>query len=83
MRIHAVLEVERRREVDIVEQREVAADWYRVVPAVVPVLDKVRVQQLVLLRVDAVRDVTRVRHRDLLVPTLVANGVLAFERIEA
>ena len=83
MRIHAVLEVERRREVDIVEQREVAADWYRVVPAVVPVFDKVRVQQLVLLRVDAVRDVTRVRHRDLLVPTLVANGVLAFERIEA
>ena len=83
MRIHAVLEVERRREVDIVEQREVAADWYRVVPTVVPVLDKVRVQQLVLLRVDAVRDVTRVRHRDLLVPTLVANGVLAFERIEA
>ena len=54
VRVHAVLEVERWRHVDIVEQGEVSTDWDRVVPSVAPVLYQVRLEELVLLGVDAV-----------------------------
>ena len=62
VRVHAVLEVERGRDVDIVEQCEVAANRNRVVPTVTPVLYEVRLEESVLLGVDAVRNLSGVRH---------------------
>ena len=82
-RIHTVSEVEGGRDVDIVEQRKVAADWYIVLHAVFPVLDKIGVHELVFLGVDRVAELSGIAHRDLLIPFLVAHLMLAAEGIEA
>ena len=81
--VHAVGEVERGIDVQIVEERERAADRYLVLHAVLPVLDEVGVQQLFLFRRDGVGEMTRVAHGNLLIPALLACHVLALERIEA
>ena len=81
--VHAVGEVERGIDVQIVEERERAADRYLVLHAVLPVLDEVGVQQLFFFRRDGVGEMTRVAHGDFLIPALLACHVLALERIEA
>ena len=83
MCVHAILEVERWRHVDIVEQGEVAADWNRVIPSVAPVLYQVRLEELVFFGVDTVGYLSGVRHRNLLIPTFIASCVLALEGIES
>ena len=40
-------------------------------------------EEAVFLRVYAVGDVSSIRHRNLLIPLLVAYGMLPLERIEA
>ena len=48
-----------------------------------PVACQIRMEHLVLLRVDLVLQVTRIAQRDLLVPTLGTHGLLTFEGVEA
>ena len=53
------------------------------VPTVAPVLYQVRLEESVLLGVDAVGYLSGVRHGNLLIPAFVAHNVLALERIES
>ena len=80
---HDVGKVETGRQRQVVEEGEVGLDGYLVVHTVRPVARHVRVEHLVLLRADLVLQVTRIAHRDLLVPALRTNGLLTFEGVEA
>ena len=51
--------------------------------AVAPVLDEVRLEDLVFLRGDGVGHLSRVGHGDFLVPAFLAHLALAAEGIEA
>ena len=81
--VHAVGEVERGVDVQVVEQRERAADGDLVLHSVAPVLDEVRLEQLVFLRGDGVGEMSRVTHRNFLVPPFFSHHFLAFEGVEA
>ena len=80
---HDVGKVETGRQRQVVEEGKVGLDGYLVVHTVRPVARHVRVEHLVLLRTDLVLQVTRIAHRDLLVPAFRANGLLTFEGVEA
>ena len=50
--------------------------------AIVPVFDETAVHNLVFLSADAVRQSTRIAHRNFLIPFLFSHLHLTFERIE-
>ena len=81
--VHTVGEVERWRYVEILEEGERCAHRNLMLPSVAPILDEGTMHQLILLGIDAVGDVTRIAHGNLLVPFLVAHHLLSAERIEA
>ena len=79
--IHDVAEGEVGRDVDILEQLERGIDGHAVLHTVAPVLHEVRLEELVLLRGDAVGELARVGERYLLVPSLLAHLTLAAEGV--
>ena len=81
--VHAVGEAQRGCDVDDVEEREVGLHGNGVLQSVAPVVDEVGVEQLVLLRGDAVAHLARVADGDLLVPAFLASSVLAAEGVES
>lgn len=50
---------------------------------VAPVLYKTALEEEVLLRIDTVGEITRITHRDLLIPALLTHHLLTLEGIEA
>ena len=80
--VHAVGEVEGGVDVEVVEQGEVGIDRNVVLETVSPVFDEVRLEQFVLFCLDRVGEAACVAYGNLLVPALVANDMLALERIE-
>ena len=62
IKIGAIGEVERRVDIQIAKQREIAADRYLMLHTVLPVLRQRRVQQLIFLSRDGVAEVTSILH---------------------
>ncbi|EJX09266.1 hypothetical protein EVA_02626 [gut metagenome] len=81
--VHDVAEREVRRYVDVFEQLEGRVHRDAVLQTVAPVLDDVRFEQFVFRCRDAVGELTAVRHRDLLIPSLLARLLFAAEGVEA
>ena len=81
--VHAVGEVDRRVDVNHIEEREVGVDRYVVLHTVAPVLYQVRLHEQVFLRGDAVAQTSGVAHGYLLIPALLACHALALEGVEA
>ena len=75
--------VERRREVDVVEDVERRRDRNRVFDAVLHVLERLFGEDLALGRGHRVGHLARVLHRDLLVPAVLARLLLALEGVDA
>ena len=80
--VHTVGEVERRRDVQVVEERERGTDGHLMTHTVAPVLDETLLEELVLLGRKAVGQRTRVAHGNLFVPALGSHGLLALEGVE-
>ena len=81
--VHAVGEIERGIDVEIVEKCEVGVDRNVVLETVFPVFDEVRLEQFILFCLDRVGEATCVAYGNLLVPALIAHHMLAFEGVEA
>ena len=80
---HTVCEVETGGDIHIAQSREGGLDGDAVLDAVLPVLGQTGVQDPVFLHVvDLVLEVTRILHRDLLIPPGRSRRLLPFEGIE-
>ena len=80
--VHAVGEIERGIDVEIVEKCEVGIDRNVVLETVSPVFDEIRLEQFVLFCLDRVGETARVAYGNLLVPSLIAHHMLALEGVE-
>ena len=81
--VHAVGKVERGVDVQIVEQREVAADGDVVLHTVAPVACQTGVHQLVFLGADRVAQLSGIAHRNLFIPALLARHLFSLEGVES
>ena len=81
--VHTVGEVERRIDIQVVEQGEIATDGDVVLHTITPVSRQTGVEQQVFLGSDGVAQLSRVTHGNLLVPAFLARHLLSFEGIEA
>lgn len=81
--IHAVGEIERGVDVDIIKQGEAAADRDAVLHAVAPILDQIRVKQFTFFRVNRVAELPGITDGDFLIPPLGTHNMPPLERIEA
>ena len=80
--VPALVVVRTQREVDIAEELIRSRDGYVVREAIVPVLDEVGLEEAVLLRGDAIAELSRVADADLLVPALCPDTLLALEGVD-
>ena len=77
--VPALVVVRTQREVDVAKELVRRRDGYVVREAIVPVLDEVGLEEAVLLRGDAIAELSRVADADLLVPALCPDTLLALE----
>ena len=80
--IHAVCKVERRCDIDVIENGEVRLHRDCMLKGILPVLEKVGMQQPVFLGGDGIGQLAGIAHRNLLIPPVLAHSVPALERIE-
>ncbi len=80
--VHSVGQSERGSDVKVVERGEGSAYRYGVLHTVAPVTRQTGTHQFVLLSRYAVAQLSRVRHRNLLIPLLRSRHLLALERVE-
>ena len=76
------IEIDGGCEADVIKGREAGGNRNGVRHTVAPILRQAGVHQLVFLHVDRIGQTTRIAHRDLLIPPLVANHLLTSEGIE-
>ena len=77
--------VERRRDVQVFERGKGRTYRDAVLHAVRPVFYQVGFKEEILFGVDAISEITRIGHGDLLIPTLFPHGVFptSFRRLSA
>ena len=83
LEIPLLVVVERGREVDVVQDVERSRDGYRMFHAVLHVVERLARENLILGGGYRVGQLTRVLHRNLLIPAVLAHLLLAFEGVDA
>ena len=83
LEVPLLVPVERGGEVDVVEEVERGRDRDRVLHAVAHVFERSFREDFVLGGLHRVGQLTRILHRDLLVPAILSDLLLALERIDA
>ena len=77
--VHAVIQGDAGRDVEVLHHIEGCLNRHRVADAVTPVLDQVLVQELVLLGGQRVLEFSCIADLDFLIPALVTHSALALE----
>ena len=72
--------IERRRDIQILEQRESSTHRNLVLHGIPPILHQARLEQFVFFRIDTITQVTVVTHGNLLIPTFFSDRILPLER---
>ena len=81
LEVHPVVQVDRRRDSQVLKHRKVRADRYAVRDLVLPVLGKIRLKEVTLLAGYTVRKCAGITQRYTFIPPLFAYCFLALERI--
>ncbi len=80
--VHTVGKVDRGSDVDVIEKIESGRDWYTVLHAVTPVLDKAFFEKDILLGRQRVLQLAGIRKLDFFIPARGTDSFFALERID-
>ena len=78
--VPTLLVVELGRDVEVFEELERSAHRNTVLHGVFSVFNQIRLEEQILFGRDAVAESSRIAHGDLLIPTLLADGMFPLER---